>query len=63
MIDGSSPQCKFRRKKYYVENQDRLLNKQKFYNKENRDHTKEYQLKNHDKIKNYKKTIFSTKQD
>ena len=51
MIDGVNPQCKFCRKNYHVDNQDRLLNKQKFDNKENRDQIKEYQLKNHDKIK------------
>ena len=32
-------------KKQYVDNQDRLLNKQKFYNKENRDQIIEYQKK------------------
>ena len=35
--DGFHPQCKFCIKEYYVDNKDRLLNKQKFYNKENRD--------------------------
>ena len=34
---GFNPQCKFCAKKYYVDNQDRLLNIQKLYNKENRD--------------------------
>ena len=41
MSDGIQSQCKFcvndYNKDYYVANQDRLLNKQKFYNKENRD--------------------------
>ena len=39
--DGLQPHCKFcvndYNKNYYVANQDRLLNKQKLYNKENRD--------------------------
>ena len=35
--DGFQPQCKVCAKKYYVDNQDRILNKQKTYNKENRD--------------------------
>ena len=50
MSDGLQSQCKFCRKKFYVDNLGRLLNKQNFYNKENRDQIKEYQLKNHDKI-------------
>ena len=41
MSDGLQTQCNFCRndyiKNYYVANQDRLLNKQKLYNKENRD--------------------------
>ena len=41
MNDGLSPHCKICKnhynKNYYVANQDRLLNKQKLYNKENRD--------------------------
>ena len=37
MSDGFNPQCKLCTKKYYVDNQDRLLNKQKLYDKENRD--------------------------
>ena len=37
MSDGFNPQCKFCTKKNYVDNQDRLLNKQKLYDKENRD--------------------------
>ena len=41
MSDGLQSQCKFcvneYNKNYYVANQDRLLNKQKLYNKENRD--------------------------
>ena len=35
--DGFNPQCKFCTEKYYVDNQDRLLNKQKVNDKENRD--------------------------
>ena len=61
MSDGFKPQCKFctkknylnireRKKEYYLDNRDRLLNMQKFYNKEKSDRIKEYQLKNHDKI-------------
>ena len=37
MNDGLNPQCKFCTKKYYVDNQDRLLNKQKLYDKKIRD--------------------------
>ena len=37
MSDGFNPQCKLCTKKYYVENQDRLLKKQKLYYKQNRD--------------------------
>ena len=41
MSDGLQSQCEFclndYNKNYYVANQDRLLNKQKLYNKENRD--------------------------
>ena len=41
--DGLHSQCKFcvndYNKNYYVANQDRLLNKQKLYKKENRDET------------------------
>ena len=41
MSDGLQSQCNFRvsdyNKNFYVANQDRLLNKQKLYNKENRD--------------------------
>ena len=33
--DGYNPQCKFWTKKYYIDNQDRLLNKQKLYYKQN----------------------------
>ena len=40
MSDGLQSQCRFcvngYNKNYYVANQDRLLNKQKVYNKENR---------------------------
>ena len=48
-------------KTYYVDNQDRLLNKQNFYNKENRDRTKEYQLNNHDGIIAQKRTYSNNK--
>ena len=58
MSDGLQPHCKSCIKKYYLENRDRLLNKHKCYNKENRDQIKEYKLKNHDKIKNYQKQYF-----
>ena len=37
MRDGFSPQCKFCTKNLDIDNQDRLLNKQKIYNKQNRD--------------------------
>ena len=53
---------KIQKKKYYLDNQDRLLNKQKLYNKENRDQLKEYQnkyyLDNCDQICEYKKQYF-----
>ena len=45
MSDGFHPQCKFCGKKFYVDNQDRLLNKQKFYHKDNRDQIIDYQKK------------------
>ena len=48
--DEFDPQCKFCIKKFYVGNRDRLLNKQKFFDEENSDRRKEYQLKNHFKI-------------
>ena len=48
--EGYDPRYKFCIKEYYVDIKDRLLNKQKFYNKENSDRIKEYQLKNDDKI-------------
>ena len=35
--DGFQLKCKFCTKKYYVDNQDLLLNKQKLYNKQNRE--------------------------
>ena len=35
--DGLFPQCNFCVKKYYIDNQDRLLYKQKLYDKRNRD--------------------------
>ena len=41
--DGFHPQCKFCRNEYYVDNKNRILNKQKFYNKENRDELNDYQ--------------------
>ena len=66
LSDGFNPQSKFctkkyyldnreRKKEYYLVNRDRILNKQKFYNKENSDRIKEYQLKNHDKVTARKK--------
>ena len=59
MSDGFNPKCKFCRKKYYVDNQDRLINKQKFYNKDNCDQIIEYQKKykkqNRDQIIKYQK--------
>ena len=45
MSNGFNPHCKFCRKKCYVDNQDRLLNNLKFYNKENFDQLIEYQKK------------------
>ena len=46
-------------KKNYVDNQDRLLDKQKFYNEENRNHKNEYQKiynkQNQSKINLYRK--------
>ena len=56
--DGFNPQCEFCRKKYKVDNQDRLMNKQKFYNEQNRDQTIGYQLKNHDEFIARKKIHF-----
>ena len=58
--DGLDNQCSLCWKQYYVDNKNRLLNKQKFYNKENRDRIKEYKLKNHDKILAQKR-IYSIK--
>ena len=57
--DGFHPQCKICRKENYVDNKNRLLNKQKFYINENRDQLLEYQKKyyldNRDKIIEYRK--------
>ena len=51
-----------KKRKNYLDNQDRLLNKRKFYNKENRDQMKEYQRKHYldyrDQIIEYKKQYF-----
>ena len=58
MNDGFQPYCKSCIKKCYLENRDRILDKHKCYNKENRDRIKEYQMKNYDKIKNYNKQYF-----
>ena len=43
--DGFHPKCKFCRKEYHVDNKYRLVNKQNFYNKENRDQIIENQKK------------------
>ena len=63
MSNGSNPQCKFCRKKYYVDNQDRL-NNQNFYNKENHDqiieHHKKYSKQNRAKIKIYETNRWKT---
>ena len=40
MNDGFQPYCKSCIEKKYLENRDRLLNKHKCYNKENRDRIK-----------------------
>ena len=61
--DGYRSDCRLCSKEYYYNNRDRLLNKQKFYNKEYHDQRNEYQKKyyldNRDQIienhKNYKK--------
>ena len=37
MNDGFQPQCKFCTKKHYLDNQDRLVSKQRLYDKHNRD--------------------------
>ena len=51
-----------KKRKYDLDNRDRLLNKQKFYTKETRDQIKEYQKKyyldNRDQIIEYKKQYF-----
>ena len=60
---GYRSECRLCSMEYYYNNRDRLLNKQKFYNKENHDQKNEYQKKNYldnrDQIienhKNYKK--------
>ena len=50
------------KRKFYLNNQDRLPNNQKFYNKENGDQIKEYQKKryldNRDQLIEYKKQYF-----
>ena len=43
--DGYRSECRLCSKEYYYNNRDRLLNKQKFYNKENHDQRNEYQKK------------------
>ena len=43
--DGFHPKRKLCREKFPIDNKDRLLNKQKIYNKENRDQKIGYQKK------------------
>ena len=52
--DVLPPHCISCKKQYYNENRNRLINKQKFYNKENHDQIKEYQKK-------YKKQYFKNR--
>ena len=74
--DGLFSQCKFCTKKYYVDNQNRLVSNQRLYDLKNRDkiHTrmkdyylqnrdriKEYKIKNHDKIKTQKRIYSNDK--
>ena len=58
MSDGFNPQCIFCTKKSYVDNQDRLLNKQKLYDKQNREKVntrwKEYIRKRRDSDLDFK---------
>ena len=51
--DGVQPICKFCVKEYYADNKDRLLNKQKFYNKKKRD---KINTRMNEYMKNRKKT-------
>ena len=37
MSDGFKPQCKFCTRKYFLDNQDRLVSNQRLYDKQNRD--------------------------
>ena len=53
MSDGFNPQCKFCTKKHYIDNEDRLQNKQKLYDKQNRD---KVNTRMNEYIKNRKKT-------
>ena len=75
MKDGLQPYCiscvkqkqyynenAYKKRKYYLDNQDGLVNQQKFHNKKNRDQIKEYQKKyyldDRDQIIEYKKQYF-----
>ena len=53
MKDGLQSQCKLCTKKYYIDNHDRLFNKQNFYDKQNRDRKKEYFQQNKNKRYQY----------
>ena len=53
--DGLQPQCKLCTKKYYIDNHNRIINKQKFYDKQNRDRKKEYFQQNKNKRYQYEK--------
>ena len=50
LSDGLYEQCKVCRKEYYMNNSIELVQKQNEKYLENRDQTKEYQLKNHGRI-------------
>ena len=62
MSDRFEPQCKFCTKKYYVDNQDRLVSNQKIYDHKNCDkiHTRmnDYYLQNRDRIKENQLKIY-----
>ena len=53
--DGLQSQCKLCRQKYYIDNRERLIDRQNFYDKQNRDRKKEYFQQNKNKRYRYEK--------
>ena len=53
--DGLQSQCKLCAQKYYIDNRDWLIDRQNFYDKQNRDRKKEYFQQNKNKRYQYEK--------